>query len=123
MPQVPIVILLFNGGAVSAAYTQNGSSHIVFPKQLDPDKTPNTRFGFNLDFDGNTLAITQRRRFHTNTTFDPNPTKFDAGSTPFRVIDNDSGLVVYETINDTLLYGQDFAYDEDTQEFGSYNYS
>ena len=41
---------------------------------------------------------------------------------PFRVIDNDSGLVsVYETINDTLLYGQDFAYDEDTQEFGSHN--
>ena len=109
-----------NGGAVYI-YTQNGSTY-SFSQTIRPvDTTPNTRFGFNLDFDGNTLAITSKGGdLATNTTFDQNSTKFDAGSTPFRVIDNDSGLVsVYETINDTLLYGQDFAYDEDTQEFGS----
>ena len=32
-----------------------------FSQTIRPvDKTPNTRFGFNLDFDGNTLAITSK---------------------------------------------------------------
>ena len=109
-----------NGGAVYI-YVQNGSTY-SFSQTIRPvDDTPNTRFGAKLDFDGNTLAITSRGGdLATNTTFDQNSTKFDAGSTPFKVIDNDSGLVsVYETINDTLIYGQDFAYDQDTQEFGS----
>ena len=41
-------------------------------------------------------------------------------TTAFAVADNDSGLVsIYETVNDTLLFGQDFNFSTDTQDFGS----
>ena len=45
---------------------------------------------------------------------------FDNNNTEYKVIDNDSGLIsLYETLNDSLLYSQDFGYDKDTQDFGS----
>ena len=56
----------------------------------------------------------------TVTTFDNSQTIFDNKATQFKLIDNDSGLVsIYETINDTLLYAQDFAYNVDTADFGN----
>ena len=54
------------------------------------------------------------------TTFDNNTTVFDNNNTEYKLIDNDSGLIsLYETLNDSLLYSQDFTYDKDTQDFGS----
>ena len=56
----------------------------------------------------------------TVTTFDNSQTILDNKATQFKLIDNDSGLVsIYETINDTLLYAQDFAYNVDTADFGN----
>ena len=49
-----------------------------------------------------------------------NTTSLDNASTTFKIIDSGSGVVsLYETVNNTLLYSQDFAYDLDTQDFGS----
>ena len=95
-------------------YTYN---QIIRPR----DNAPNTRFGYKLDFDGNTLAITSKGGDIVKvTSLDSSTTTFDNNATKFNTTDNDSGLVsIYETVNDTLLYGQDFAYDRDTQDFGS----
>ena len=109
------------GGAVYI-YIQGTDGNFALNQTLRPiDRTSNTRFGSKLDFDGNTLAIASRGGdLERVTTLDKDTTIFDNGNTPFKVIDNDSGLVsIYETVNDTLLYGQDFAYDKDTQDFGS----
>ena len=48
--------LVPNGGCVYI-YVQNGTTFSSIDKQMPRDKQPNTRFGFKLDFDGNTLAI------------------------------------------------------------------
>jgi hypothetical protein len=109
------------GGAVYI-YIQGTDGRFALNQTLRPiDRTSNTRFGSKLDFDGNTLAIASRGGdLERVTTLDQDTTIFDNGNTPFKVIDNDSGLVsIYETVNDTLLYGQDFSYDKDTQDFGS----
>ena len=112
--------LVPNGGCVYI-YVQNGTTFSYRQTIRPRDKQPNTRFGFKLDFDGNTLAITSRGGdLEKVTTFDQSSTQFDNASTEFKLIDNDSGLVsIYETINDTLLYAQDFAYNTDTQDFGN----
>ena len=110
-----------NAGGCVYIYIQNGTQY-QYKQTLRPiDKTPNTRFGSKLDFDGNTLAVTSKGGdIKTGTTFDSASTVFDASNTQFSVFDNESGLVsIYETVNDTLLYGQDFSYDKDTQDFGS----
>lgn len=108
------------GGCVYI-YIQSGSQYIYKQTIRPLDKTANTQFGSKLDFDGNTLAVASKGGDLENaTTFDSATTLFDALNTNFRTFDNESGLVsIYETVNDTLLYGQDFAYNEDTQEFGS----
>ena len=100
---------------------KNGTNFVRQTRSRDKQLAANTRFGFKLDFDGNTLAITSRGGdLEKVTTFRPKQTQFDNASTEFKLIDNDSGLVsIYETINDTLLYAQDFAYNTDTQDFGN----
>tara|TARA_Y200000002_G_scaffold136879_1_gene112844 strand:+ start:13385 stop:28348 length:14964 start_codon:yes stop_codon:yes gene_type:complete len=111
---------VINGGCVYL-YVQSGTQY-VYKQTLRPvDKTPNTRFGAKLDFDGNTLAINSKGGdLSTNTSFDLSSTTYDGRTTEFKIIDNDSGVVsIYETVNDTLIYGQDFTYNSDTQEFGS----
>ena len=116
----------YNSDEVSAGgcvyiYIQTGTD-FIYKQTLRPiDKTPNTRFGSKLDFDGNTLAVTSKGGdLKTITSFDSASTVFDASNTEFSTSDNESGLVsIYETVNDTLIYGQDFSYDKDTQDFGS----
>ena len=97
-------------------YPQNGTT---FHRQTCPrDKQPNTRFGFKLDFDGNTLAIITGGDLESNNIPPNSKTQFDNASTEFKLLDNDSGLVsIYEHPNDTLLYAQDFVYNTDTQDF------
>ena len=109
------------GGCVYI-YIQNSDGKFVKNQTIRSiDLAPNTRFGSKLDFDGNTLAISSKGGdLERVTTIDKSQTIFDNGNTEFKVIDNDSGLVsVYETVNDTLLYSQDFGYNKDTQDFGS----
>ena len=61
-------------------------------------------------------------RYILNNKSQSNPvaTSFDNNSTIFQTIDQGSGVVsLYETVNNTLLYSQNFAYDLDTQDFGN----
>ena len=109
-----------NAGAVYI-YTQNGTTFSYSQTIRPATIKPNSQFGSKLDFDGNTLAVTSRGGdIITSTTFDANSTSLDNASTTFKIIDSGSGVVsLYETVNNTLLYSQDFAYDLDTQDFGS----
>ena len=112
--------VISNGGAVYI-YIQDGNS-FKFNQTIRPVTVqPNTQFGYKLDFDGNTLAVTSRGGdIVTATTFDTNTTTLDNNSTVFRITDQGSGVIsIYETVNNTLLYSQDFAYDLDTQNFGN----
>ena len=134
-----------NGGAVYI-YIQSGDT-FVYNQTLRPiDKSVNIQFGTKLDFDGDTLAVASRggsmvesvtfdihrdRKNSDLTTADryildnksqinPVATSFDNNSTIFQTIDQGSGVVsLYETVNNTLLYSQNFAYDLDTQDFGN----
>lgn len=110
-----------NGGAVYVYLQKDGS--FVWSQTLRPvDQTINTQFGNAVDFDGFTLAITSRGGdMEKLTSFDSASTIFDNGSTGFRTFDVDSGKVsVYETINNSILYAQDFSYSVDTQKFGDH---
>jgi hypothetical protein len=109
-----------NAGAVYI-YTQNGTTFSYSQTIRPVTIQPNSQFGFKLDFDGNTLAVTSRGGdIVTATTFDANSTSLDNASTAFKVTDRGSGVVgLYETVNNTLLYSQDFAYNLDTQDFGN----
>ena len=132
--------LVDNGGAVYL-YIQSGNT-FVYSQTLRPiSKESNIQFGSKIDFDGNTLAVASRGgSMISSTSFDtfkdlktgeqyildkqssvnPLPTSFDNNSTVFQTIDQGSGVVsLYETINNTLLYSQNFTYDLDTQDFGN----
>ncbi len=102
-------------------YMQHGDSFVYNQTIRPKDVSPNTRFGARLDFDGNTLAVTAKGGdIVIATLVDSGSTTFDNNNTEFTTVDNNSGLVsVYETVNDTLLYGQDFSYDRDTEDFGN----
>ena len=79
------------------------------------------QFGWNLDFDGDHLAVTSLQGdIDTPTTFDSENTIFDNGFTEFKRTDINSGVVfVYQRINDTLVYAQDLNFKEvkDNNEF------
>ena len=103
-------------------YIQSGDT-FVYKQTIRPkDATPNTRFGSKLDFDGDTLAITSKGGdIKTETIIDTGTTSFDRGNTLFSTTDDNSGIVsLYETINDSLIYAQEFGYDKDTEDFGSF---
>ena len=129
-----------NAGAVYL-YIQKDNT-FVYSQTLRPiDKSVNIQFGTKIDFDGNTLAVASRGGSMTSvTSFDtfrnlkeneqyvldpksgvnPIATSFDNNSTKFQTIDQGSGVVsLYETVNDSLLYSQNFTYDLDTQDFGN----
>ena len=129
-----------NGGAVYL-YIQSGDT-FVYSQTLRPiDTKPNVQFGTKLDFDGDTLAVASRGgTMVSSTSFDtyktlkenelyvldplsglnPVATSFDNNSSKFQTVDSGSGVVtIYETINNTLLYSQNFTYNLDTQDFGN----
>ena len=110
-----------SGNGAVYIYIQNGDRFVYNQTIYPTAKTPNVRFGSKIDFDGNTLAIASKGGdITTSTTFDVDATSFDNNNTKFAKVDDNSGLVsVYETVNDTLIYGQDFAYDRDTDDFGN----
>ena len=112
---------VINNGGVVYLYVQDGNT-FKYSQTIRPVViSPNTQFGYKLDFDGDTLAVTSRGGdIVTATTFDNNATTLDNRATVFRITDVGSGVVsLYESVNNTLLYSQDFAYDLDTQDFGT----
>ena len=112
---------LTTGGGCVYLYVQSGNSYSYSQTLRPVDTSRNTQFGSKLDFDGNTLAVTSRGGdIVTATTFDSNSTSLDQGTTEFTIIDSGSGVIsIYEVVNNTLLYSQDFAYNLDTEDFGN----
>ena len=86
---------------------------------LVPSGEQNENFGNAINFDGNQLAVNSLQGdINIATTFDASPTVFDNEFTRFKTIPKDSGAVyMYERINDTLVYAQEFIYEDDDSMF------
>ena len=76
----------------------------------------NEQFGYNVQFDGDMLAICAKvSDGFEDTTFDNENLVLDRGFTRFKKVYSDSGVVyLYERINDILVYGQTLDYDDST---------
>ena len=72
------------------------------------------QFGSAVSFDGNQLAVTSLQGdIDTLTTYDTDTTYFDNKFTNFKNSMMDSGVVyVYERINETLVYAEEFIFDD-----------
>jgi len=79
------------------------------------------QFGTALGFDGNVLAITSLQgNIDKPTTYDSDTTYFDNKFTKFKTVMMDSGVIyTYERINETLVYAEEFMFDDsDSMMFG-----
>jgi len=84
------------------------------------DKEINTQFGTALSYDAGTLSVTSRGGdIENKTRFDSGTTVFDNKLTTFVTTDSDSGTVsIFELINNTLVYAQDFSLNRDVLYYG-----
>ena len=84
------------------------------------DKEINTQFGTALSYDAGTLSVTSRGGdIENKTRFDNGTTVFDNKLTTFVTTDSDSGTVsIFELINNTLVYAQDFSLNRDVLYYG-----
>ena len=82
----------------------------------------NEQFGYNVQFDGNTLAVCARVADGVEHTSFEDGLTFDGGFTRFKRTFNDSGVIhLYQQINNFLVYGQTIDYDDSTVfDFGRY---
>ena len=111
-------------------YKQNNGTFELLQTLNSPNNERAEMFGWNIEFDGGTLAVNARNAdsydvtsfdFYTekdttnisnyvkdsNSLESVNATSFDNGFTAFRFVNKNSGVVyLYENYNDTLLYGQ-----------------
>ena len=79
-----------------------------------PNNEQAEHFGAYLNFDGNQLAVTSLNGdIEKPTTFDLNTTVFDDEFTNFKSVEMDSGIIfMYERINNSMLFAQEFIIDE-----------
>ena len=79
------------------------------------------QFGSAVGFDGNQLAVTSLQGdIEIATTYDADTTYFDNKFTNFKKVNMDSGVIyIYERINNTLVYAEQFIFDDyDSMLFG-----
>ncbi len=95
-------------------YTLVDGSFTLTQEVFSPNGEQAEQFGAYLNFDGNQLAVTSLNGdIELPTTFDNNTTIFDDEFTNFKSTDMDSGVVfMYERINQSLLFAQEFVIDE-----------
>ena len=81
---------------------------------FSPNGEQAEQFGAYLNFDGNQLSVTSLNGdIEIPTTFDNNTTVFDDEFTKFKRMDMDSGAIfMYERINKSLIFAQEFIIDE-----------
>jgi hypothetical protein len=109
-----------DGGVVYVFKQTNG---VYFNTQtlVSPQPQTTEKFGNNLDFDGDTLAISSLNGdMEINFSLDNNETYFDAGGTTFnnKLLDTGS-IYVYEKFNDIMIYADEFSVnDQDLTNFG-----
>ena len=109
-----------NDSGTVYVYTQNNGTFTLTQTIRSIDKEINTQFGTNLSFDNNVLAVSARGGDIKNkTSFDNNATVWDNNLTSFSTTDSESGTVsIFELINNTLVYAQDFSINRDVLYFG-----
>jgi hypothetical protein len=95
-------------------YTLNNGSFTLTQEVFSPNNEQAEQFGAYLNFDGNQLAVTSLSGdIEIPTTYDNNTTVFDDEFTNFKSMNMDSGVIfVYERINQSLLFAQEFVIDE-----------
>ena len=81
---------------------------------FSPNGEQAEHFGAYLNFDGNSLCVTSLNGdIELPTTFDNLTTVFDDEFTTFKSSNMDSGVIfMYERINQSLLFAQEFIIDE-----------
>ena len=101
-------------------YKQTNGTFELIQTIRSIDKEINTQFGTALSYDDGVLSVTSRGGDIENaTSFDTGTTVFDNKLTTFATIDSDSGTVsLFELVNDTLVYAQDFSLNRDVLYYG-----
>ena len=95
-------------------YTLKDGAFALTQEIYSPNDEQAEQFGAFLNFDGNQLSVTSLSGdIEIPTTFDSNTTVFDDEFTNFKVTDMNSGVIfMYERINQSLLFAQEFVIDE-----------
>ena len=89
-------------------YKQINGTFSLYQTLNSPNNERAEMFGWNIEFDGETLAVTARNAdSYTTTIFDDQETTFDIGFTGFKTVNEDGGVVyVYENYNGNMLFAQ-----------------
>ena len=95
-------------------YTQVNGEFVLTQELFSPIGEKAELFGLEVDFDGNTLAVSSRNAdSYVETILDSGSTLLDGDFTKLRDYNIDAGVVrVYERINDSLIYGQTIDFDD-----------
>ena len=95
-------------------YTLVDGKFALTQEIFSPNGEQAEQFGAYLNFDGNQLSVTSLNGdIEIPTTFDNNATVFDDEFTKFKTTEMDSGVIfMYERINQSLLFAQEFIIDE-----------
>tara|TARA_B100001094_G_scaffold105677_1_gene101836 strand:- start:5792 stop:21241 length:15450 start_codon:yes stop_codon:yes gene_type:complete len=110
-------------------WTQNNAGVFEMTQTLTPPSNEESeKFGFSIDFGQDDLLISSLngdQKIPTSFDITNNvPTTFDKNFTSFRNTKLDKGIVyVYENINNTLVYGEQFVYPLTQTMFGENVYS
>ena len=103
-------------------YTQvNGKFDVDNPQIITPPNNEESeQFGFELSYGSDNLVVSSLNGDQkVPTTFDNSESTFDNQFTNFRNVKLDTGVVyVFEDINDSLIYSEQFRYDSAQTEFG-----
>ena len=95
-------------------YTLVNGQFTLTQEVFSPNGEQAEHFGAYLNFDGNALCVTSLNGdIESPTTFDNLTTVFDDEFTTFKSSNMDSGVIfMYERINQSLLFAQEFIIDE-----------
>jgi hypothetical protein len=108
-------------GGVVYVFKQTNGVYVNTQTLTSPQPQTTEKFGTNLDFDGDTLAISSLNGdMEINFSLDTNNTYFDAGATTFnnKLLDTGS-IYVYENFNNVFVFADEFSVnDQDLVNFG-----
>ena len=95
-------------------YSLVDGKFVLSQEVYSPNGEQAEQFGAYLNFDGDQLSVTSLNGdIEKPTTFDNSTTVFDDEFTNFKTVDMDSGVIfMYERINKSLLFAQEFIIDE-----------